>query len=497
MRRLSRRHILSRLVLFGAVVAALVVLWPVRRLHSENFVFYLPNQRRLIPIWTAGGTPYLPVLPVLTLTGQLGMVLQKRNSVEVYVGGIPLKMRRDETKVQAGQFTITLQQPILRANGEWLAPTSFLSVVLPSLVGQQIVYRPGTYRAFLRGVRPISFAVRLQALPSRARLIITFTSPVSIQTAATNGQWIIYLGGAPIQPMEQDFFFQNPYLTKVRFDDQDGRPKLILTPSQTGLDFYPRVAQEGEVLTADVVSPNGPLGTGQHGTPPPVLPAHPVTAPGVPATRVAPPALPAVVLDAGHGGADSGARSQDGMLEKNLTLQVAGFTNTALSATKRFRVVLTRPGDADSSFEQRTITANTAHPLAFLSFHAGELGDRTPVIVIYTYTPSEPLAADPRSPSPLFIPWESAQTAEELKSEGLANALQKQFAQIPGLAGARVLRAPVRQLRSVDAPAVAIELGTLAPAEKAGELARSGFQEQVANAITAAIEQFATGGTKP
>jgi N-acetylmuramoyl-L-alanine amidase len=496
-----RRHFFSGFVILAAGIAFLA-LWPARPLRSENFVFYLPNQRRLIPVWTAGTTPYLPVLQVLELTGQVGMVLQKRSSIEVFVGGMPLKLRRNQTKVEVGKFAITLQEPILRANGQWLAPETFLSTVLPSLIGNQIVYRPGTDRAFLGGVRPISFAVRLQNLPSGVRLIVSFTGTVAIQTAATNGQWIIFLGGAPIQPLEQDFFFQNPYLPKVRFDDQDGRPKLILTPSVTGLDFYPHLSNGGETLVADIVSSNGPLGTTPLRAPQPLTsPGRPAAPPGSPTAPLPlqpAPTLPSVVLDAGHGGADSGARSQDGILEKNLAAQLSGLADSYLSGTKKYRVVLTRPGDSDPDFEQRTAIANTAHPVAFLSFHAGELGNRTPVIVVYTYAPpSPPAAADPGSPAPLFIPWDSAQTTQQAKSEALAQDLQKNFAQVPGMAATRVLQAPVRQLRSIDAPAVAIEVGTLAPAEKAGQISQPDFQKQVASAVVAALQQFSGGTGKP
>jgi N-acetylmuramoyl-L-alanine amidase len=496
---LSRRKISG----FLLVVAGLLFLtwWPARRLHSENFVFYLPNQRRLIPVWTSGNTPYLPILQVLELTGQVGKIAQKRSSVEIFVGGLPVKLRRNQTKIQVGNYAITLQEPVLKANGQWLAPTTFLSVVLPSLLGQQIVYQPGTDRAFLGGVRPVSFSVRLQNLPSGVRLIVAFTGPVSIETAATNGQWLILLGGTPIEPLEQDFFFQNPYLTKVRFDDQDGRPKLILTPSMTGLNFYPRLTDGGETLVADVVNPSGPLGITPGRKAPPVTvpapPAAPQVKPPTPPAASPAPLLPAVVLDAGHGGTDAGARSQDGILEKNIAAQLAGSAEAALSITKEYRIVLTRAGDSDPDFEQRTITANTAHPIAFLSFHAGDLGNRTAVVAIYTYfPPSLPAGGDPISSTTLFVPWDWAQVTEQARSKALAQDLQKQFSQISGFKAVEVLSAPVRQLRSIDAPAAAIEVGTLTPTQDAGELTQLNFQKQVANAIVAALEEFAASEGK-
>jgi N-acetylmuramoyl-L-alanine amidase len=491
--RLSRRHFSSGSLLLLAGLA-LFALWSVRLLHSENFVLYLPNQRRLIPLWMAGNIPYLPVLPVLELTGQVGVVVQKRSSIEVFVGTVPLKLRRNQTKVTVGSYDIILQQPILEANGQWLAPTTFLSAVMPALVGQQIVYQPGTNRAFLGGVRPISFTVRLQNLAAGVRLIVSFTGPVAIQTAASNGEWVVFLGGAPVQPLEQDFFLQNPYLIKVRFDDQDGRPKLILTPGAGGLDFYPRLSGGGETLVTDVVSPKGPLGVSPLKTPHPITPpVPPAAAPGAPATPPLQPApaLPSVVLDAGHGGRDPGAHSEDGILEKNLTAQLAAWADSYLSGTKQYRVVLTRPGDTDPDFEQRTVIANTARPVAFISFHAGELGGRSPVVVIYTYAPpSPPPGADPVSPSPLFVPWELAQTTQQARSEALAQDLQQSFSKIPGIAAVQTLRAPVRQLRSLDAPAVAVEVGTLTPSASAGDLSQPDFQKQVAGAVVSGLLQF-------
>ncbi|PYV11220.1 MAG: hypothetical protein DMG23_04930, partial [Acidobacteria bacterium] len=52
--------------------------------------------------------------------------------------------------------------------------------------------------------------------------------------------------------------------------------------------------------------------------------------------------------------------------------------------------------------------------------------------------------------------------------------------------------APVRVLRSVDAPAVAIEVGSLSPDASADALTTPEFQQQVAAAIAQALEDFQT-----
>jgi N-acetylmuramoyl-L-alanine amidase len=76
----------------------------------------------------------------------------------------------------------------------------------------------------------------------------------------------------------------------------------------------------------------------------------------------------------------------------------------------------------------------------------------------------------------------------------LALALQQQFAQINGVEVDLPATAPVRVLRNVDAPAVAIELGLLAPDADATSLTDAAFQQQVAGAVVQAVANLAKGG---
>jgi N-acetylmuramoyl-L-alanine amidase len=76
-----------------------------------------------------------------------------------------------------------------------------------------------------------------------------------------------------------------------------------------------------------------------------------------------------VVIDAGHGGEDRGARGLAGVLEKELVLDVAQRLAARLRAAG-LRVVMTRDGDETVSLEQRTAAANAARADLFLSIHA-------------------------------------------------------------------------------------------------------------------------------
>ena len=76
-----------------------------------------------------------------------------------------------------------------------------------------------------------------------------------------------------------------------------------------------------------------------------------------------------VIIDPGHGGYDAGARSKDGLLEKNLTLKVAQRMKEALAAEEGVDVHLTRNGDDSMTPAQRANFANRLRGHAYISIH--------------------------------------------------------------------------------------------------------------------------------
>jgi len=482
-----RRILLSLILLCGLAL----LLWPARTLRSDNFVFYFPNSRHVIPLEVIENTKYLPLLQVLNLVGNLNGLQEKRNTLKVSFGNTHIELHADDPKVRLDKKTTVLSAPIRVSNGRWMVPSDFLSTVLPRLAGQSVEYQAGTNRAFLGDVKPGSFSLRLEPVSSGARLTFQFTDKVTVRAASVNGKWVMFLGDHPIEPLEQSFHFHNAYVSDVRFDDQDGLPKLVITPSAAGLNFYPVLAEGGKVLQADVVKPPPPAPQ----TAPPSAPSS-TTAAGpttpLPSTgavqeeTTAPtgPPLPIVVLDAGHGGDDTGAHSRDGVIEKDLVAQLVARVRQALLSTRKFRVVLTRTGDVNVPFEQRAATANEAAAAYFLTFHAGDSGGGSPQVAVYTYRPpDEPLPLPGGETRPIFVKWNQVQESYSDQSRQLAETLHQEFAVIAGVTADLPQAAPERTLRSVSAPAVAIELGTLSPDYDAGALTDPAFQLQLSNVV--------------
>ncbi|MCK5845685.1 MAG: N-acetylmuramoyl-L-alanine amidase, partial [Victivallales bacterium] len=98
---------------------------------------------------------------------------------------------------------------------------------------------------------------------------------------------------------------------------------------------------------------------------------QPILTPQVFADR---PGLRRVVIDAGHGGKDSGARNDRySLLEKDLTLDVSRRLK-ALLENAGFEVVMTRDSDVYIPLAQRPKVANRAKADLFISLHFNAAG---------------------------------------------------------------------------------------------------------------------------
>ena len=77
---------------------------------------------------------------------------------------------------------------------------------------------------------------------------------------------------------------------------------------------------------------------------------------------------PMIVLDPGHGGAESGAVSPAGLVEAGVNLAVARHTQAALEEAG-VSTLLTRTGDYEVTLPTRSEIARSVNPKAFVSIH--------------------------------------------------------------------------------------------------------------------------------
>jgi N-acetylmuramoyl-L-alanine amidase len=167
------------------------------------------------------------------------------------------------------------------------------------------------------------------------------------------------------------------------------------------------------------------------------------------------------VIDPAHGGADTGARGASGIIESDLVLSFARLLRISLEA-QGLRVILTRQGNEDPSFDDRSQKANSERGAIFITLHASSTGLPGTVRVYSLGQEAAPVPAPPATAARVqLVPWNNAQQMYVDSSQKLAAFVQTEMMQrFPGSPDMPAAAA-IRQLRTVAAPAIAVEVSSV------------------------------------
>ena len=174
-----------------------------------------------------------------------------------------------------------------------------------------------------------------------------------------------------------------------------------------------------------------------------------------------------VVVDAGHGGKDAGARRY-GPPEKVVALDVAQRVNRKLRES-RFRTVMTRNSDVFIPLDRRVGIGNSQRNSIFVSIHFNHARARG-IQGFETYYAS-PYA------------------------RSLAQRIHRNLLTIPGARNRGVRTANFRVVKNAVHPSVLVECGFLTNRAEAGRARRAGYREMLADKIAEAIveERYGAG----
>jgi N-acetylmuramoyl-L-alanine amidase len=213
---------------------------------------------------------------------------------------------------------------------------------------------------------------------------------------------------------------------------------------------------------------------GAQTTPPP--PPPPAPPPAQPSVLKTSPRF-GVVIDAAHGGSDSGARLSDHLLEKDLVLTLSVRLRSTLGAHGIY-VVTTRESDGAVPALNRAEAANHVGAAACITLHATTSGTG-----VHLFTSSLT-----QIPLTRFLPWDTAQGAYAEQSLRLSSEFDSALthAEIPVTLG----RTALQPLDSFTCPAVAVELSPLNISGKVTALSDPEYQDRIVAALAAAVEQW-------
>jgi N-acetylmuramoyl-L-alanine amidase len=329
--------------------------------------------------------------------------------------------------------------------------------------------------------------------PSQATLVLQMKGPVSFNSfVLSNPSRLI----VDLQPAKANDFAQAE------------APPIQHTPKPA-----PRIVASQPPIVTPPAPSTKPLAAAKRTSPVPPSTAHaaeptPTVQPSM--ARVLGLRVRRIVIDAGHGGHDSGTIGPGGIEEKDVALDVALRLGHLLQQRLGAEVIYTRRTDKFVPLEERTAIANAAHADLFLSIHANSSSDPD-VRGVETYFLNFTTSADAmavagrenadsnRSVYDLSDLVRKIALSDKIdESREFAGDVQQQLyaGMLSGNAGLKnrgVKQAPFVVLIGAQMPSILAEISFLTNPESASELSRPRYRERLAEALYRGVTEYVDG----
>ncbi len=256
-----------------------------------------------------------------------------------------------------------------------------------------------------------------------------------------------------------------------------------------------------------------PLEAAKRSSPAPAPPAYPAqqstnVQPSM--SRVLGLRIRRIVIDAGHGGHDSGTIGPDGIEEKDIALDVALRLGHLLQQRLGADVIYTRQTDKYVPLEERTAIANAAHADLFLSIHANSSSDPDvrgveTYFLNFTTSPDAMAVASRENSDSNRSVYDLSDLVRKItlsdkidESREFAGDVQQQLYSglLMGNAGLKnrgVKQAPFVVLIGAQMPSILAEISFLTNPESAAELSRPHYRERLAEALYRGVAEYVDG----
>jgi N-acetylmuramoyl-L-alanine amidase len=213
-----------------------------------------------------------------------------------------------------------------------------------------------------------------------------------------------------------------------------------------------------------------------------------------------------VVVDAGHGGRDTGAIGPHGAREKDMTLAIARKVAARLK-TLGFRVMMTRTRDTFVPLDERTRIANEAHADVFVSIHCNAArrrklqgvetwtlnvsGDRYAArLAAFENAEAERTVSDLRLILADLATKANAGDARDLAQSVQSSLVRTLRSRVGPVRDHGVKQALFYVLLGTHMPSILVETGFISNPAEESRLKSSRFQEGTAEAIARGLKDF-------
>jgi len=393
------------------------------------------------------------------------------------------------SEVPVDSRVVSISRAVAEAGGVLYAPADFLEKVLFPLAGATGAYDAGKRLWALAEVTPapLSLQVAVVHVAPTTQIVLRQSSPARFVPSLSEKGFQVRWPGQRVTAPFAERAYEDPFVSAIRFSSDAASIEF----REAGLTAraYPLTAPDRVVVEVGRPAQAGEV------TPPPAA-AVPIV----------------IVVDPGHGGAETGAIGPEGLFEKDFTLELARLLASTVPRVLASRVILTRDSDSAISLDDRTAVANHEKASIFLSLHAnssrspGAHGSETYYLSLEASDklgeevarrenqgnggPGSSAAASPAAADLDFILWDLAQSAHLKESSELAEAIQEELNIVSQTENRGIKQAPFRVLVGATMPAVLVEAAFISNAEEERKLKSAEFQQSVADAIARALGRF-------
>ena len=217
-----------------------------------------------------------------------------------------------------------------------------------------------------------------------------------------------------------------------------------------------------------------------------------------------------IVIDAGHGGHDSGTVGPGGIEEKQVVLDVALRLGKLLRQRLGADVIFTRDDDTFIPLETRTAIANKAQADLFLSIHANSSPDPSArgVETYYLNFTTSPDALEVAARENAVSDESIHELSDLVKKITLKDKIDesREFAADvqkslytdleegnPGLRDRGIKKAPFVVLIGANMPSILAEISFLTNSDDARELQQPAYRQRIAESLYSGVSRYISG----
>jgi N-acetylmuramoyl-L-alanine amidase len=449
----------------------------------------------LLPVVTHDGRPYVELTRVAASMQSKGSPAAKvvatpaGTRAQLRTGSKVVTLTRNWSQILVDGKPVVLDAPVRVKHGVWLVPESFVGRVVPTLMANAPT-GAATTRVAAAAAEVNLEDVRVRSYPSFTRIVVETSTAVThrIESSGPKEARVRLVGlGSGAQTQEVG----DGLISEVRVD-------------RAGSDALLRVMYEGTAGTLRATTLSDP--------PRIVLDVARPVDPSSRDSREQLAPLRTIVLDAGHGGHDSGATGPTGLMEKDLVLDVTRRVAKLVSAQLGMKVLLTRDSDNFVTLRDRTSYANKQHADLFVSIHANAHREAAADGVETYFLSSEATDSAARQVAALengvvqleqptgrgsgqvdivkAILWDLAQSEFQVESSRLAEVVHDSMTQTLRISNRGVKQAGFYVLGGAAMPAILLEIGFVTNPKEERKLKDTKYRDEIARAILGGLAEY-------